>query len=274
MQYDIIVIGAGAAGLMAAGTAAEAGASVLLLEANPKAGRKLMITGKGRCNLTNNTSLEFYLENINPLPKFCLPMFSRFFVKDTLRHFRNIVVPTIEERGRRIFPRSGRAMDVVDALVSWNTGSGVTIKYGRRVKQLLAGNGALTGVMLESGSVFSCECCILATGGRSYPLTGSTGDGYRMASEAGHRVIPPMPALVPLVTEGGVAGSMRDLVLKNVEATLYVKGKKQKSRFGELLFTEQGLSGPIILALSRDAVLALHRGLKTEICIDWQARPG
>lgn len=266
--YDIIVIGAGAAGLMAAGTAAEAGASVLLLEAMPRAGRKLMITGKGRCNLTSNTAIEEYLENINPVPKFCLPMFSRFFVSDTLRHFHRLGVATIEERGRRIFPRSGRAVDVVDALVNWNTGNGVRFKFERKVKELIIENHKVIGVKLDTGTVFACKNCILATGGRSYPATGSTGDGFRIAAEAGHRIIPSLPALVPLVTAGDLAASMQGLTLKNIEATLYINGKKKKSRFGELLFTGNGLSGPVILSLSRDAVIALHNGHKAEIEVD------
>ena len=267
-HYDVIVIGGGAAGLIAAGTAAEAGASVLLLESMQRAGRKLLITGKGRCNITNNADIPEYLKHIYPLPKFCRPMFSRFFVKDTLRHFRQLDVPSIEERGKRVFPKSERSMDVVDALVSWVTDHGVTIKYKRKVKHIVTDDHKLTGVALDMGAEFSCTSCILTTGGRSYPATGSTGDGYRMAAEIGHRIIPPHPALVPLETSGDLAPSLQGLSMKNVKASLWVNNKKQRSEFGEMLFTHFGLSGPIILSLSRDAVIALSNNQPVELEID------
>ena len=267
-SYDIIVIGGGAAGLMAAGTAAERGASVLLLETMHRPGRKLMITGKGRCNLSNNTRVGTYLEHIRPLPKFCLPMFSRFFVDDTLRFFHRIGLPTTEERGRRIFPRSERASDVVDALVSWNTENGVRIRCNSRVKGLELHEGAVAAVITETGEAFGCKSCILATGGRSYPATGSTGDGYRLAKECGHRIVPPLPALVPLTAAGDMSTSLADLSLKNVAAALWVDGKKKKNLFGEMLFTESGLSGPLILQLSRDAVSAVSKGLQTAVALD------
>ncbi len=267
-HYDVIVIGGGAAGLIAAGTAAEAGASVLLLESMQRAGRKLLITGKGRCNITNNADIPEYLKHIYPLPKFCRPMFSRFFVKDTLRHFRQLDVPSIEERGKRVFPQSERSMDVVDALVSWVTHHGVTIKYKRKVKHIITDEHKLTGVSLDMGAEFSCTSCILTTGGRSYPATGSTGDGYRMAAEIGHKIIPPHPALVPLETSGDLAPSLQGLSMKNVEASLWVNNKKQRSEFGEMLFTHFGLSGPIILSLSRDAVIALSNNQSVELEID------
>ncbi|MBN2780802.1 MAG: NAD(P)/FAD-dependent oxidoreductase [Candidatus Marinimicrobia bacterium] len=269
--YDIIVIGAGAAGLIAAGTAAEAGASVLLLESMKRAGRKLLITGKGRCNITNNSDIAEYMKQIYPVPKFCRPMFSRFFLPDTLRLFHRLNVPTLEERGRRIFPQSQHAMDVVDALVSWIEGRGVTIKYQRKVKNLLVENGAVKGVELDTGSVFPCRAVILATGGRSYPATGSTGDGYVMAAALGHRIVTPLPALVPLTTSGGLAPELQGLSLRNVRADLYLDGKKVRSNFGEMLFTHFGLSGPIILDISRDAVIALAEGRRVEIELDCKA---
>ena len=268
IHYDIIVIGAGAAGLMAAGTAAEQGASVLLLDSMKRAGRKLLITGKGRCNITNNSDIQNYMKQIFPLAKFCRPMFSRFFVTDIIRHFHRLGVPTIEERGRRVFPESQKSMDVVTALVNWVEESGVTIKYDRRVKRIIENDGQVTGVALDTGAVFNCDKCIVATGGRSYPATGSTGDGFRMLRELGHKVNSTLPALVPLETSGDLAQSMQGLSLKNVEATLWVDKKKQRSKFGEMLFTHFGLSGPIILDLSRDAVIAMRENKYIEITLD------
>ena len=268
LHYDIIIIGGGAAGLIAAGTAAEAGASVLLLESMRRAGRKLLITGKGRCNITNNSDIHNYLKQIFPVPKFCRPMFSRFFVPETLQLFHHLNVPTIEERGRRVFPQSQRSMDVVDALVKQAVDQGVVIKYNRRVKKILKKDGKITGIALDTGATFTCTSCILATGGRSYPATGSTGDGFRMVRELGHHVNATLPALVPLETEGGIAESMQGLSMRNVEATLWADNKKIRSMFGEMLFTHYGLSGPIILDLSRDAVIAMRENKFVEMTLD------
>lgn len=267
-HYDIIIIGAGAAGLMAAGTAAESGAKVLVLESMKRAGRKLLITGKGRCNITNNSDIQNYMKQIFPVPKFCRPMFSRFFVQDVIRLFHRLDVPTIEERGRRVFPASQRSMDVVEALVNWVESAGAEIKYNRRVKKIISKDGKIEGVALDTGAVFGCDKCILATGGRSYPATGSTGDGYRMLRELGHRVNETLPALVPLETRDDLATSMQGLSLRNVEATLWVEDKKIRSKFGEMLFTHFGLSGPIILDLSRDAVSAMRKNEFAEIRLD------
>jgi predicted Rossmann fold flavoprotein len=268
LQYDIIIIGAGAAGLLAAGTAAEAGANVLVLDSMKRAGRKLLITGKGRCNITNNSDIQNYMKQIFPLPKFCRPMFSRFFVSDMLQLLHRLNVPTIEERGRRVFPESQKSMDVVNALVKWVEDSGVAIKYDRRVKRIIQEDGKITGVALDTGAVFNCKKVILATGGRSYPATGSTGDGFRMVLELGHKVHTTLPALVPLETAGDLAESMQGLSMRNVEATLWADNKKVRSMFGEMLFTHYGLSGPIILDLSRDAVIAKRDNKFVELTLD------
>jgi len=268
IHYDLIVIGAGAAGLMAAGTAAEQGASVLLLDSMKRAGRKLLITGKGRCNITNNSDIQNYMKQIFPMPKFCRPMFSRYFVSDIIQHFHKLNVPTKEERGRRVFPESEKSMDVVSALVKWVEDAGVTIKYDRRVKKILTDNKKVTGIALDTGAVFTCNKCIVATGGRSYPTTGSTGDGFRMLRELGHTVNTTLPALVPLETSGDLAQSMQGLSLRNVDATLWVDKKKLRTKFGEMLFTHFGLSGPIILDLSRDAVIAMRENKYVEITLD------
>jgi len=268
IHYDIIVIGAGAAGLMAAGTAAEQGASVLLLDSMKRAGRKLLITGKGRCNITNNSDIQNYMKQIFPMPKFCRPMFSRYFVSDIIQHFHTLNVPTKEERGRRVFPESEKSMDVVSALVKWVEDAGVTIKYDRRVKKIVTDNKKVTGIVLDTGANFNCNKLIVATGGRSYPATGSTGDGHRMLRELGHKVNLTLPALVPLETEGKLPEEMQGLALKNVEATLWADNKKVRSMFGEMLFTHFGLSGPIILDLSRDAVIAMKENKFVEITLD------
>lgn len=267
-RYDVIVIGAGAAGLMAAGTAAEAGARVLLLESMPRPGCKLLITGKGRCNITNNSDISEYLQQIYPLPKFCRPMFSRFFVSDTLQFFHRLDLTTLEERGRRIFPQSRRSMDVLKALLDWNTQWGVEIRYEEAVTEILREAGKFTGVRTRRENRYHAGAGILASGGRSYPATGSSGDGYRLAEECGHSIRKPFPALVPLECYGKLAPSLQGLSLKNVRIELWVDGKRQGNRFGEMLFTHFGLSGPIILDISREAVEALEQKRKAEIRLD------
>lgn len=267
-RYDVIVIGAGAAGLMAAGTAAEAGARVLLLESMPRPGCKLLITGKGRCNITNNSDISEYLRQIYPLPKFCRPMFSRFFVSDTLQFFHRLGLMTLEERGRRIFPQSRRSMDVLKALLDWNTQWGVEIRYEEAVTEILREAGKFTGVRTRRENRYHAGAGILASGGRSYPATGSSGDGYRLAEECGHSIRKPFPALVPLECYGKLAPSLQGLSLKNVRIELWVDGKRQGNRFGEMLFTHFGLSGPIILDISREAVEALEQKRKAEIRLD------
>jgi predicted Rossmann fold flavoprotein len=265
---DIIVIGAGAAGLMAAIAAAEAGASVQLLESMSKPGRKLRITGKGRCNITNNNIIAEYMRQIHPLPKFCRPMFSRFFVPDALQFFHRIGVATVEERGRRVFPQSQRALDVVRALNRHIETLGVALRCDTAAAALQLQNGRCSGVLSKDGRSFTAKAVILTTGGKSYPATGSTGDGYRLAAEAGHHIVEPFPALVPLETRGILAPELQGLAMKNVSAELWTDGKKRSSRFGEMLFTHFGLSGPIILDMSREAVAAYRQGLPTEIRLD------
>lgn len=267
-HYDIIIVGAGAAGLMAAGTAAEAGARVLVLESQPKAARKLRITGKGLCNLTNNSNIAEYLRQIYPVPKFCRPMFSRFFVSDTLQFFHRIGVPTIEERGQRVFPQSQHAMDVVRALLRWNEAAGVEIAYDSPVSHIEQENGEFNIFCTTEKNIYRAGALILATGGKSYPSTGSTGEAYRLAAAVGHTINTPFPALVPLETNGDLAAELQGLALKNVRIELWIDGKKAGSRFGEMLFTHYGLSGPIILDISREAVEALIKKQQTEIRLD------
>ena len=248
----VIVIGGGAAGLIAAGTAARRGAEVLVLERNDRPARKVMITGKGRCNVTNNCSLVSDLvSNVPTNGRFLFSAFMRFMPADVMDLVEGEGVPLKIERGNRVFPESDKAVDVVDALVHWCTSGGAEIKKGR-VESLLITDGKIAGVRTEDGEQYLCDKVIVATGGVSYPLTGSTGDGYAFAKQAGHTVVDPQPALVPLVCHEGFCADLQGLTLKNIE--MYVQDnetyKEVYRDFGELLFTHFGVSGPTVLSAS------------------------
>lgn len=266
-RRNIIVVGGGAAGLMAAGRAAEAGAATLLLEKMAHPGRKLRITGKGRCNLTNVAELPKFIEHFGKTGKFLHPAFSRFFSQELIAFFESQGLPLVTERGGRVFPASGKAPEVVQSLVQWVKGCGVQIRHSAAVDELMIEDGRITGVVSQ-GRKMACEAVILATGGASYPLTGSTGEGYRLALAAGHSLVPIRPALVPLETAGDVAGQMAGLDLRNVNVRMLVGGKKRREAFGELSFTEFGVSGPVILTLSGEAVDALQKGQPVTLSLD------
>ena len=283
IKRKIIVIGGGPAGLMAAGQAALTGAEVLLLEKMDRAGRKLSITGKGRCNLTNEAHLEDFLSHFGPKGRFLKPALSRFCTSELVDFFRRLGIPTVIERGGRIFPETNRAQDVVDALLRWATSLRVALKYRSPARRLLCQENRITGLDVEprfSGRrknredriLHPADAVILATGGASYPATGSTGDGYSLAESLGHAIIPIRPALVPLETKGDIAPRLQGLSLKNVRCTVWVDGRKKADDFGEMLFTHFGLSGPIILTLSLFAVDALQQGEKVVFAID--LKPG
>lgn len=249
MSTEIIVIGGGAAGMLAALTAAKEGASVTLLERNQKVGRKLYITGKGRCNLTNDCSVEEALQNTPRNGRFLMSAMTRFPPTATMELFTTLGVPLKTERGNRVFPQSDKASDIIDSLFMALRRRRVAIVEDR-AERIITRTGAVCGVQTEHSS-YHCDAVIVATGGASYPLTGSTGDGYRMAGELGHTVLPPEPSLIPLVEEGGLCARMQGLSLKNV--AVKVKDAKDKVVFGEqgeLLFTHFGLSGPLILSAS------------------------
>ncbi|MCX7044115.1 MAG: NAD(P)/FAD-dependent oxidoreductase [Candidatus Sumerlaeota bacterium] len=267
---SLIIAGAGAAGLMAAGQAAAAGLgpSVLLLEKMERPARKLRITGKGRCNLTNLAPLPDFLEHFGHNGRFLRPAFSAFFAPDLIAFFESLGIRTIVERGGRVFPESQEAQDVVDAMVDWARGQGARIQTGCAARRLMIENGRIQGIETCDGRRRAAQAVILATGGASYPATGSTGDGYAIAEAAGHALIPIRPALAPLETAGDLAQRMQGVSLRNVTARLLVDGKKQAEEFGEMLFTHFGLSGPIILTLSGQAVDALRAGRKTAISVD------
>ena len=262
-----LVVGGGAAGLMAAGQAALAGAEVVVLEKMGRPGRKLAITGKGRCNLTNVAPLPEFLNHFGPTGSFLRQAFHRFFTAELLDFFRELGLATVTERGGRVFPASGKAPEVVAAMQRWIDRCGVRVRTGVTVDRLAIDHGAVTGVGC-GGDVIGCTNLILATGGASYPLTGSTGDGYRLAEQAGHRIVPIRPTLVPLVTEGNWTAGTAGLQLRNIRVDLFVDGKKRAEAFGELAFMEFGLSGPVILTLSGRVVDALAEGRKIHLLLD------
>ncbi len=271
MKYDIIVLGAGAAGLIAAGRAAGLGAKVLLIEKMERAGRKLLITGKGRCNITNDASMADFISHINPDGRFLRPAFSTFFSKDIVSLLEKYGVETIVERGGRIFPVSNASADVVNALLKYVHENGVEILCNCKTEKLLVSDNTITGIEATyrgETNQFYADKIILCTGGCSYPATGSNGEGFKLARSVGHTIEPVMPALVPLETTGDLASNMQGLSLKNVNASVWVNGKKIKNGFGEMLFTHFGLSGPVILTLSRYVVNELRKNNEVEISID------
>ena len=249
-DYDIVVIGGGAAGMMAALSAAEQGAHVLLLERNPTLGKKLAITGKGRCNITNQCTPQDALQSIPRGNRFLYSALSRFSPEDTISFFTALGIPLKTERGNRVFPQSDRASDVVAALRRALHTHKVSIVH-ERAAALQEKDGRITGVQTVQKTFFSCHAAILATGGLSYPRTGSTGDGYRIAEAMGHTIVSPRPSLVPLETKDSYCGRMQGLSLKNVGLrVINAKGKTIYEDFGELLFTHFGVSGPIVLSAS------------------------
>ncbi|HNX64859.1 MAG TPA: NAD(P)/FAD-dependent oxidoreductase [Oscillospiraceae bacterium] len=250
MHYDAIIIGGGAAGMLAAVTAARNGRKVLIAERNDRLGKKLLITGKGRCNVTNNCDITTLMGNIPQNGRFLYSAFSQFSASDTMNFFENIGVPLKTERGNRVFPISDKAADIVNALEKELKKSGVKITTDR-ITSLIIEDGICKGVMSGKNPIYS-ESVLIATGGKSYPLTGSTGDGYEMAEKAGHTIIPIVPSLVPIETEENYCTEMMGLSLKNV--TLSLKDTKTEkviySELGEMLFTHLGVSGPLVLSAS------------------------
>ncbi len=246
----MIVVGGGPAGMMAALTAAEMGHAVTLLEKNEVAGKKLLITGKGRCNVTTACEKERFFEQIPRNAKFLYTAFSGFDNRDTMDFFETLGVPLKIERGERVFPESDRAVDIRDALVGRCRALGVRFMRNRAVRILTEG-GAVSALETERGRLH-CDVILLSTGGLSYPATGSTGDGYRMASEVGHTIVEPRPSLVPVVTKEIWPSRVMGLTLKNVGLALTEQNKQRPvwKGQGELLFTHFGLSGPLVLSAS------------------------
>ena len=247
----LVVVGGGAAGLMAAYTAAKRGLSVTILERNARMARKLLITGKGRCNITNNCSVPDFIANVPQNGRFLFGAVSSFTPQDMMAFLEENGLPVKTERGNRVFPCSDKARDVADTLVDAVRRAGCRFVAGRAEALLLA-EGACRGVRLESGDELKADGVIVCTGGLSYPLTGSTGDGYRLAEQAGHTVIPPRPSLVPLVCREEWCREAQGLSLRNV-ALRVVDTRRDKTvteDFGEMLFTHFGVSGPMALSAS------------------------
>ncbi len=269
--------------MMAAGQAAELGAETLLLEKMNRPGRKLRITGKGRCNLTNVATVSEFISHFGPNGRFLHQAFSQFFSYELMAFFEELGVHTVTERGGRVFPVGGRADSVVDALVRWIGEQGAVLRTNSPVERLVVEEGRVTGVQVSrspvraaqrsaerrtGGRVYQADAVIVATGGASYPGTGSTGDGYRIAAAVGHSIVPIRPALVPLETAGDTASRLQGLSLRNVTLRVWVDGKMDAEAFGEMLFTHFGVSGPVILTLSRGIVDALRGGRRVKLSID------
>jgi predicted Rossmann fold flavoprotein len=251
IKSDVVVIGAGAAGMMAAGHAAKRGLDVILIERNDRPGRKLMITGKGRCNLTNDCSLNEFMENVPWGGKFLYGAFSRFEPREVMAFFEELGVPLKVERGRRVFPQSDKAVNIVDALKNFTVKSGCRMVHGR-VKSLMIKDSVVSGVKLENGDTIEARAVIVCTGGKSYSQTGSTGDGYDFARQAGHTVMPLRPSLIPVETVEEWPRDLQGLSLRNVTLELR-EAKRSKvlyNELGEMLFTHFGVTGPLVLSAS------------------------
>lgn len=250
MKYDVIVIGGGPAGMIAAGTAASKGKNTILIEKNEKLGKKLYITGKGRCNITNTAYPDEFMKNIPRNSKFFISSYNSFSNNDLITLLESLGLKTKVERGGRVFPVSDKSSDVIQTLERYLNKNKVDVKLNTKFSDIIQENGAVTGALLDNGQIFECSSLIICTGGLSYPKTGSTGDGYKTAEKAGHNIIEPKPSLVPLVSDEAFIKELQGLSLKNISIRAYGDGKVLYEDFGEMLFTHYGLSGPIILSAS------------------------
>lgn len=248
LSADVVVIGGGAAGMMCSAAAAERGLSVILLEPNKLLGRKVRITGKGRCNVTNNCDVKQFLTNVPANGKFLYSALNRLSPTDTIELFESLGLPLKTERGNRVFPVSDKSFDVVQALERYMKRGGVRLEHARAL-HINTENGAVCGVITSEGEI-SCHAAVICTGGLSYPLTGSTGDGYRIAQELGHTVTACRPSLVPLESEDLYCAEMQGFSLKNVTLSAFEDNKLIYKELGEMLFTHFGVSGPLVLSAS------------------------
>ena len=269
----VLIIGGGAAGMMAAAFAAKNGNRVEVFEKNEKLGKKLFITGKGRCNITNAADLEDFFSAVTSNPKFLYSAFYSFTNEQVISFFEELGVKTKVERGGRVFPVSDHSSDVIQALKSEMERLGVKINLNAEVKELITEKNStretVNGIRLVSGKKISGDAVIVATGGISYPSTGSTGDGYRFARRCGHKVSELSPSLVPMEVKEWYAGELMGLSLRNIEIRITDGKKKLYQEFGEMLFTHYGVTGPVILSASsvvgkklKDTELTLHIDLK------------
>ena len=261
------MVGGGAAGMMAAGQVAKAGAEILIIEKKKRPGRKLMITGKGRCNITNIEPINEFIPHFGKTGRFLRQAFQAYSNVDLMDFLGGLGLEMVTERGGRVFPLSGKAKEVVKVFMDWLDHCRVPIQDSSSVEKLLVQDGQITGVICQ-GKTMLCDSVILATGGASYPLTGSTGDGYALAEALGHKIIPFRPALVPLEADGAITGRMDRLTLRNINVSLYINGKKRREEFGELIFMDFGIRGATTLAMSCDVVDALAQGDQVEFSLD------
>ncbi|WP_418423625.1 NAD(P)/FAD-dependent oxidoreductase [Alistipes sp.] len=270
--YDVIVVGAGAAGMMAAGTAARNGLRVLLIEKMEKSGRKVRITGKGRCNVTNARPAEEFAGQVRTNADFFAQAFAEFNNRAAIKFFERAGVKLDIERGERVFPKSGKAWDIANALLEYCFENGVKIIYDTRVTEIMTLGNKVFGVKYINKRGFErkeeCAQVILATGGVSYPATGSTGDGYAFAADLGHTIEPLRPSLTPLVTSHPQIRYLDKVLLRNVRATLYIDNEPVREEFGEIGFSDRGIEGAVALRMSRDAVDALIDGKRVKLVLD------
>ncbi len=269
METDHLCIGGGAAGLFAAATAAEMGKHCTILEPNERLGKKLRITGKGRCNVTNQCNKATLYENVVGNSKFLYGAFSRCMPSDVIRFFETHGVPLKVERGGRVFPESNDANDIADAMRGVLQRCGVAVVHAR-AKSLLVTEGKCVGVRTTDGREFFAETTLVATGGVSYPKTGSTGDGYHLARQVGHTIVPPAPSLVPLVTRETWCRDAMGLSLRNVKLRLLHGEKCLYEEIGEMLFTHFGVSGPMVLRASAQ----MRKGSPKEYTLEINLKPG
>ncbi len=276
INYDVIVVGAGAAGMMAAGTAAKNGKSVLLLEKMEKSGRKVRISGKGRCNLTNARPVEEFAEHVRSGAEFFSVAFAEFNNKATIKFFEKMGCKVEIERGERVFPKSGKAWDVANALLEYCVDNHVKIMYDTRVSEVMAIAGRAYGVKYYNKRgferKFEAPNIIITTGGLSYEATGSSGDGYGFAADLGHTIEPIRPSLTPLISNHPQISRLTGLMLRNSRATLIVDGEAVREEFGEITFSDRGMEGAVSLRLSRNAVDAVIDGRDVKIELD--VKPG
>jgi len=251
-SFDIAVIGGGPAGMMVAGRAAELGAKVVLIEKNEILGKKLLLTGKGRCNFTHNEfDIRKFAEKFGRNGRFLYSALSVFGVREVIDFFESRGVKGKVERGDRVFPENGNAQDILNVLMKYLVEGKVNILLNSEITGFKQEKGKIFQVLLRDRQI-SADKYILCTGGKSYPQTGSTGDGYRWAEQLGHTVIPPVPALNPVKTSESWVKELQGLSLKNVSLKLFQNGKKKDERFGEMLFTHFGISGPIVMDMSKN----------------------
>jgi len=269
MKYDVIVIGGGPAGMMCAGRAGELGSHVLLLEKNRYLGVKLLITGKGRCNITNKIDdLKEMTSKFGKNGKFLFSSFYKFGIEDTINFFESRGVKTKIERGNRVFPVSDQSKDVLNSLIGYLKKSQVAVRTSVPVKDIIKNGNRIEKVVLVSGEEIFANKFVICTGGKSYPGTGSSGDGYNWLTKLGHTITSLSPSLTPIVVEEEIVKELEGLSLKNIEISIYKNNKKIDSRFGEAIFTADGISGPVILDLSKE--IGKHPSAQMKIQIDFK----